>query len=128
MKIEVEEINDLIEKNLKSIDKMKAPIKEQLLRTSSLIGLKMDIADMVESKKNSLHTDVKEKYRTHEVRGVKVQIEEVMDMVFMGFTKGLLEAYIPEMKGWTEKRKQLWITENNKRMEAICELLNKKGL
>jgi hypothetical protein len=69
------------------------------------------------------------KYTTVKINGIITQIAETTDV--KGYTAGVLEAFLPdedEMKGWTKKHEQLWITRNNKRMEAICELLNERGL
>lgn len=53
--------------------------------------------------------------------GVKTDIE--------GYTINVLETVYPsdkELAEWNEKQSNEWIKTNNKRMQAICDFLNKQ--
>lgn len=65
------------------------------------------------------------KYEALTLRGAIVLIIENLDGEFK---RGIVEPILPEMEGWTRKRRESWIRTNNKRMRAICKLLNEKGL
>jgi len=66
------------------------------------------------------------KYTTVTISGIHTQIARTTDV--RGYTEGVMEVFLPETEKWSEKKTNKWIAENNKRMEAICELLNTKGL
>lgn len=67
-----------------------------------------------------------EKYVTVTISGIITQIARPTKI--KGYTEGVMEIFFPEdkeMESWSEKKTQAWIKENNERMEAICEFLNK---
>jgi len=69
------------------------------------------------------------KYTIVKISGIITQIAKKTEV--NGYSVGLLECFLPdddEMKNWSQKQINEWITNNNKRMEAICKLLNDKQL
>lgn len=69
------------------------------------------------------------KYVTVEISGIITQIAKPTKI--KGYTEGVLEAFLPDndtTQELTDKEANLWIKENNKRMKAICEFLNKSNL
>ena len=42
-----------------------------------------------------------------------------------GYTEGIMEVFLPDHERWSEKKCNAWIKENNARMTAICNFLNK---
>ncbi len=66
------------------------------------------------------------KYTTVKVSGIITQIAKPTNIG--GYTEGVLEVFLPDETEMTDKQSREWINENNKRMEAICKLLNDKNL
>jgi len=70
----------------------------------------------------------KEKYTIVTIGGVHNSIAKKTKI--KGYTIRVLEIFYPtheELESWSEKKAQKWISENNKRMEAICNFLNNKN-
>lgn len=68
------------------------------------------------------------KYVTVETSGIITRIANETDVP--GYTVGVIEIFFPdedEIKGWTKKQEKDWILQNNKRMNAICDFLNKNN-
>ena len=66
------------------------------------------------------------KYTTVYIGSIASRIAVETDV--RGYTEGIIESFLPETENWTKKRIGTWIKQNNERMEAICEMLNKKQL
>lgn len=69
-----------------------------------------------------------EKYILVTISGIHTQI--AMNTETEGYSVGLMEVFLPtdaEIEGWSRKKTNKWIVGNNKRMEAICDFLNKNG-
>lgn len=70
-----------------------------------------------------------EKYTLVTISGIHTQIALTTDI--KGYTEGIMEVFLPddeEMANWSDKKVNKWIKDNNKRMEAICDFLNKSKL
>lgn len=65
------------------------------------------------------------KYTTVSISGIITQIAKPTKID--GYTEGVIEVFLPD-DGLTQKEEKEWIKENNKRMEAICDFLNKNNL
>jgi hypothetical protein len=65
------------------------------------------------------------KYITVKVHGIIMQVAMVIEG---SYTEGVIECFLPDENTLTEKEEQEWIKQNNKRMAAICDFLNEKGL
>lgn len=66
------------------------------------------------------------KYVTVKIGGVITQVE--LKTKIKGYMEGVIECFLPETEGWSEKEINKWIADNNKRMTAICDFLNKNNL
>ncbi len=66
------------------------------------------------------------KYTTVRVSNIITQIAEETDII--GYTKGVMEVFLPDTNDMTDKQVSLWIKQNNKRMRAICKFLNDNQL
>ncbi len=69
------------------------------------------------------------KYTTVTISGIITQIAKTTNIE--GYTEGVLEIFLPDetqMHKWTQKDEEKWIKENNKRMKAICDFMNKNNL
>jgi len=66
------------------------------------------------------------KYTTIKIGNIITQI--VVKTNIKGYTEGIIEAFIPDADNMTDEQAETWIKENNKRMNAICEFLNKNNL
>jgi hypothetical protein len=69
------------------------------------------------------------KYILTTIAGIHTSIALTTDT--SGYSIGVLEVFFPdeeEVKKWKAKDERKWISENNKRMEAICDFLNEKNL
>ncbi len=70
-------------------------------------------------------TAKRDKYTLVTVSGIHTQIAVATPT--MGYSKGIMEIFFPdddEMKNWTKNQTNKWISDNNKRMVAICDFLN----
>lgn len=68
------------------------------------------------------------KYKTITVSKIITQIAKE---IHSGYSEGIIEIFFPddnEMKNWSDEKVDLWILENNTRMQAICDFLNKENL
>ena len=71
----------------------------------------------------------KQKYATKAISSIITQI--VMKTDVPGYTIGVIESFIPtdeEIAKMSTKETRMWITTNNKRMKAICKLMNEQNL
>ena len=66
------------------------------------------------------------KYIVVYIGAIAIQIAVEKDI--RGYTEGVLEAFLPESEGWKSNQINRWTKQNNRRMEAICEMLNNKQL
>lgn len=66
------------------------------------------------------------KYTTVTISGIITQI--AVHTEIMGYTSGVLEAFLPDENQLTESETADWIEANNKRMNAICRFLNDQNL
>jgi hypothetical protein len=69
---------------------------------------------------------MKKKYVTKSIAGIITQIAKPTSVE--GYTEGVMESFLPETDNMTAKECDKWIRENNKRMKAICKLLNDNNL
>ena len=65
------------------------------------------------------------KYVTVEISGIITKIAKELEP---GYTEGVIEIFFPDEGELTRKQEREWIVENNKRMKAICKLLNENNL
>jgi hypothetical protein len=73
------------------------------------------------------------KYITVTTSNIITQIAIPVEVVEHGgiigtYSKGIIEVFLPDDKEWTDKDADVWIKENNKRMKAICDFLNRNNL
>jgi hypothetical protein len=69
------------------------------------------------------------RYTLVTISGVHTQLAKTIKI--KGYTIGVIEPLLPtdeEMEGWSERKAKKWIVDNNKRMEGICNFLNKSKL
>lgn len=69
------------------------------------------------------------KYTTVEVSGVIISIAKTTDIPC--YTETILEPMLPtdeELDKMSDNQQYKWTAENNKRMRAICDFLNKSNL
>lgn len=69
------------------------------------------------------------KYTTVKTSGIITQVALTTDVP--GYTIGVIESMLPtdeEREVWSGRMAEKWTRENNKRMKAICKLLNEKNL
>ena len=67
-----------------------------------------------------------QKYVTVESNGIIIQIAKLTEI--QGYTEGVLEVFFPdddELNSWSKEQEEEWVEENNTRMTAICQFLNK---
>jgi len=64
------------------------------------------------------------KYTTVRISGIIIQVAKTTDLI--GYTEGVIESLLPDENQLTEKEQREWIKTNNKMMQDICDLLNKK--
>lgn len=64
------------------------------------------------------------KYTTVKVANIIIQVAKTTDV--KGYTEGILERFLPDESSMSDKDVEIWIEENNKMMNDICDLLNKK--
>ena len=72
---------------------------------------------------------MKNKYITVRVSGIVTRVAEKTPN--SAHVIGVIDAVIPsdiELDTWSEQKQNEWINQNNKRMRAICKLLNDKNL
>ena len=73
---------------------------------------------------------MKKKYITVTVSGVIISIGKE-DPKIEGYSETVIEAFLPyeeELESWTEKQTDDFVAETNKRMQGICDFLNKSKL
>ena len=66
------------------------------------------------------------KYITSRISGIITQIAENTEIV--GYTKGVIEVFLPDEGELTAKQEREWIKKNNKRMQRLCEVMNQENL
>ena len=69
------------------------------------------------------------KYVTVKIGNIITQIAKPTNIE--GYTIGVLEAFMPDagdLQNWNDVRVNVFIEENNKRMNAICKFLNDNNL
>lgn len=66
------------------------------------------------------------KYILVTISGIHTQV--ALKTKTKGYTIGVLEAFMPDAEKWGDAKSNKWISENNKRMKAICKMLNDNGL
>lgn len=67
----------------------------------------------------------KPKYVVQKISGVIIGIGE--ELKPEGYSKSIIQTMLPEdeeLKKWSEKKTNAFITKNNQMMEAICEFMN----
>lgn len=68
---------------------------------------------------------MKAKYIPCKISGIITRIAKQTHIP--GYTEGVIEAFLPD-EDLTKSQERKWISENNKRMEAICKFLNDNDL
>jgi len=66
------------------------------------------------------------KYITTKVGSIITRIAKPTEI--KGYTEGVLECFLPDENSMTDEDCDKWIIENNNRMRAICDFLNKSNL
>lgn len=70
----------------------------------------------------------KNKYKVEYIMGIANRISVSTDVD--GYTIGVLEPFFPtaeEVEDWTTKQHIEWTKQNNKRLRAICNFLNRSN-